>query len=56
MSLIHVPTLRGESPFDCNTHRVGTSRMDQTAWNPANWMPWNYRQTLANALMTPTAS
>ena len=54
MSLIHTCRLCAANPFDYLTELE--RHADQTAWNPANWMPWNYRQTLANALMTPTAS
>ena len=54
MSLIHTSRLCGANPFDYLT--ALERHADQAALNPANWMPWNYRQTLANAVMPPTAS
>ncbi len=55
MSLIHTCRLCAANPFDYLTELE--RHADQTGMeDPANWMPWNYRQTLANALMTPTAS
>jgi transposase len=48
MSLIYTCELCGASPFDYLTalHRHG----DAAASNPAEWMPWNYRQTLADTV------
>jgi transposase len=45
MSLIYTCELCGANPFDYLTamHRHG----DDAALNPAEWMPWNYRQSLA---------
>ncbi len=54
MSLIHTSRLCGANPFDYLT--ALECHADQAGLNPANWMPWNYRQTLANAVMPPTAS
>jgi transposase len=46
MSLIYTCELSGASPFDYLTalDRHG----DEAASNPAAWMPWNYRQALAD--------
>jgi hypothetical protein len=54
MSLIHTCRLCGANPFDYLTELE--RHADQAALNPANWMPWNYRQTPANAVMSPAAS
>jgi len=54
MSLIHTCRLGEANPFDYLTELE--RHADQAALNPANWMPWNYRQTLANAVMSPAAS
>jgi transposase len=49
MSLIYTCELCGASPFDYLTalHRHG----DDAASHPAEWMPWNYRQALADAAL-----
>jgi transposase len=53
MSLIHTCELNGANPFDYLTelqrHAVELKR------SPAEWMPWNYRETLAR-LATPAAA
>lgn len=53
MSLIHTCELNGANPFDYLTelqrHAAELKR------GPAEWMPWNYRTTLAR-LATPTAA
>jgi transposase len=53
MSLIHTCELNGANPFDYLTelqrHAVELKR------SPAEWMPWNYRVTLAR-LATPAAA
>ncbi|HEX3997791.1 MAG TPA: hypothetical protein VHX65_04515, partial [Pirellulales bacterium] len=45
MSLIHTCELGKANPFDyltqLNRHAVVAGQ------NPRNWMPWNYRETLA---------
>ncbi len=45
MSLIHTAELCGADPFDylCELQR----NMERVAENPGQWLPWNYRQTLA---------
>ena len=47
MSLIHTCELNGANPFDYLTELQ--KHADETAKNPAAWMPWNYRQTLPQA-------
>jgi transposase len=47
MSLIHTCELNGVNPFD---YLTALQRHAQAlAANPAEWMPWNYRETLARA-------
>jgi hypothetical protein len=51
MSLTHTAELNGVDPFD---YLVQLQRHAPAATaNPANWMPWNYRDTLA-AIVTST--
>jgi transposase len=45
MSLIHTAELRGENPFDYLTAVLRNERA--VALNPAEWLPWTYRATLA---------
>ena len=45
MSLIHTCELNGANPFDYLTKLQKHAR--KLAKNPAAWMPWNYRETLA---------
>jgi hypothetical protein len=45
MSLIHTAELRGENAFDYLTQVQRHARA--AADNPADWMPWTYRATLA---------
>lgn len=47
MSLIHTCELAGANPFDYLT--VLQQHRDALAATPADWMPWNYRATLAAA-------
>ena len=47
MSLIHSAELCGANPFDYLTELQRHAR--ELATNPAEWMPWNYRETLARA-------
>jgi hypothetical protein len=53
MSLIHTCELNGVSPFDYLTelqrHRA------ELAQAPADWMPWNYRDTLTR-ITSPLAA
>jgi transposase len=45
MSLIHTAELGGENPFD---YLVALQRhADEVATSPGDWMPWNYRDALA---------
>ena len=45
--------LNGANPFDYLTELQRHSEKLQR--NPSEWMPWNYRETLAR-LATPTAA
>jgi transposase len=47
MSLIHTSELNDANPFDYLTELQ--KHAQELARNPAAWMPWNYRQTLAPA-------
>jgi transposase len=53
MSLIHTCELNGANPFDYLTELQRHS--DELKRNPSEWMPWNYRETLAR-LATPAAA
>lgn len=53
MSLIHTCELNGANPFHYLTELQ--RHAEELAANPAEWMPWNYRETLAR-LATPTAA
>jgi hypothetical protein len=44
MSLIHTAELRGLNPFDYLVTLL--RRHEEVAKNPADWMPWNYEQTI----------
>ena len=53
MGLIHTCELNGANPFDYLTElQRYTEELKQT---PSDWMPWNYRNTLAR-LATPAAA
>jgi len=47
MSLIHTAELCGANSFDYLTELQRHAR--ELATNPAEWMPWNYRETLKAA-------
>lgn len=47
MSLIHTCALCGANPFDYLTELE--RHAEELSATPQNWMPWNYRQTLAAA-------
>jgi hypothetical protein len=47
MSLIHTCELCGANPFDYMNELQRHAQ--EFASNPADWMPWNYRQTLDSA-------
>ncbi len=53
MSLIHTCELNGANPFDYLTELQ--RHADELKQNPSEWMPWNYRETLAR-LATPAAA
>jgi transposase len=53
MSLIHTCELPGANPFDYLTELMRHS--EELARSPSQWMPWNYRETLAR-LATPAAA
>ena len=45
MSLIHTCELNKVNPFDYLTELL--RRSEELKASPTNWMPWNYRETLA---------
>jgi len=51
MSLIYTCELNGANPFDYLTELE--RHADELARNPSEWMPWNYRTTLAAAQPVP---
>jgi len=51
MSLIYTCELNGANPFDYLTEL--DRHADELAHNPSDWMPWNYRATLAAAQPVP---
>ena len=53
MSLIHTCELNGANPFDYLTELQKHS--EELKRSPSEWMPWNYRETLAR-LATPAAA
>lgn len=53
MSLIHTCELNGANPFDYLTELQRHS--EDLKRNPSEWMPWNYRDTLAR-IATPAAA
>ena len=53
MSLIYTCELNGANPFDYLTELQRHAR--ELEANPSAWMPWNYRETLAQ-LATPAAA
>ena len=51
MSLIHTSECGGGNPFD---YLAGLQRhAAAVALNPGQWMPWNYRATIAAAAVAP---
>jgi transposase len=54
MSLIHTAELRGANPFDFLTQVQRHQRA--AAANPADWLPWTYRDTLARVAASETGS
>ena len=53
MSLIHTCELNGVNPFDYLTELQ--RHAEELKQKPSEWMPWNYRETLAR-LAIPTAT
>jgi len=53
MSLIHSCELNGANPFDYLTELQ--RHADELKRSPSEWMPWNYRETVAR-LARPTAA
>jgi transposase len=53
MSLIHTCEFNGANPFDYVTELLRHSA--ELKQRPSEWMPWNYRDTLAR-LATPAAA
>jgi hypothetical protein len=53
MSLIHTCELNRANPFDYLTELQRHAA--ELKANPAEWVPWNYRETLLR-LATPTAA
>ena len=53
MSLIHTCELNGANPFDYLTELP--RHAEELKQRPSEWMPWNYRETLAR-LATPAAA
>ena len=51
MSLIHTCQLCGANSFDYLVELQRHAR--ELAARPAEWMPWNYRETLARILLLP---
>jgi len=47
MSLIHTCALNGADPFDYITQLQRHAK--EVRKKPQQWMPWNYRQTIARA-------
>jgi transposase len=53
MSLIHTCELNGANPFDYLTELQ--RHAGELKHNPAEWMPWNYRDTLTRMAARPAA-
>jgi hypothetical protein len=53
MSLIHTCELNGANPFDYLTELLRHAA--ELKQRPSEWMPWDYRETLAR-LATPAAA
>ena len=50
MSLIHTGELNGANPFDYLTELL--RHAEELKQSPSEWMPWNYRETLARLVST----
>ena len=53
MSLIHTCELNGANPFDYLTELLRHAA--QLGQHPSEWMPWNYRDTLARLTTSEAA-
>jgi transposase len=53
MSLIHTCELNGVNAFDYLTELL--RHAEELKQNPSEWMPWNYRETLARWVMSAAA-
>ena len=53
MSLIHSCELNGVNSFDYLTELL--RHAEEFKQNPSEWMPWNYRETLARLSRTAAA-
>jgi transposase len=53
MSLIHTCELNGVNAFAYLTELL--RHADELQQNPSEWMPWNYRETLARWMMSTAA-
>jgi len=51
MSLIHTCELGGSDPFDYLTQLQ--RHAEDVSSNPKDWMPWSYRETMANGRASP---
>ncbi len=51
MGLIHTAEINGQNPFDYLV--VLQRRTEDVKANPADWMPWNYQETLRRLSETP---
>jgi hypothetical protein len=51
MSLIHACELNGVNPFEYLTEL--RKHADEFSTHPADWMPWNYRDTLPRCATPP---
>ena len=53
MSLIHTCELNGVHSFDYLTELL--RHAEELKQNPSEWMPWNYRETLARLVASAAA-
>jgi transposase len=53
MSLIHTCELNGANPFDYLTELL--RHAEELKRSPSEWMPWNYRETLARLAQSAAA-
>jgi transposase len=53
MSLIHTCKLNGVNSFDYLTELL--RHAEELKQKPSEWMPWNYRETLARLVVSAAA-